>query len=117
MNRTGLPTVKAARVPLRITLVALLVVLVAVGLGATGIAATSLLRNYLLERQDADLYQALHDAQRNPALIDLCLRQPTRRLPAPPTTPASRRTGIPSSCRARPIPTEPSRRWNGRTAR
>src|SRR5881397_42922 len=37
---------RAPRVPLRITLVALMVVLVAVGLGATGITATKLLKDY-----------------------------------------------------------------------
>ena len=45
----------ASRVPLRITLVALLVVLVAVGLAATGAAATSLLRTYLVQQQDTAL--------------------------------------------------------------
>ena len=43
---------RTPRVPLRITLVALLVALVAVGLGATGFAATSLLRGYLIDQQD-----------------------------------------------------------------
>jgi signal transduction histidine kinase len=49
--------VRAPRVPLRITLVALLVVLVAIGLAATGIAATSLLRDYLQNQQDHELEQ------------------------------------------------------------
>ena len=43
------------RVPLRITLVGLLVALVAVGLAATGFAATSLLRDYLTHQQDDEL--------------------------------------------------------------
>jgi two-component system OmpR family sensor kinase len=43
------------RVPLRVTLVALLMALVAVGLVATGSVATSLLRGYLLDQQDAQL--------------------------------------------------------------
>ncbi|RBY97142.1 sensor histidine kinase [Blastococcus sp. TF02-8] len=43
------------RVPLRVTLVALLVALVSVALLATGLAATSLLRGYLTEQQDAQL--------------------------------------------------------------
>jgi signal transduction histidine kinase len=55
----GGTTVRAARrgprVPLRITLVALLVVLLAAALCATGLAATSLLRGYLLQQQDAQL--------------------------------------------------------------
>jgi two-component system OmpR family sensor kinase len=43
------------RVPLRVTLVALLLVLVTVALAATGAVATSLLRNYLAEQQDDQL--------------------------------------------------------------
>ncbi len=43
------------RVPLRVTLVALLLLLVAVGLAATGAAATSLLRDYLQDEQDDEL--------------------------------------------------------------
>jgi two-component system OmpR family sensor kinase len=46
---------RSPRVPLRITLVALLVALVAVGLAATGLAATSLLRDYLTTQQDEEL--------------------------------------------------------------
>jgi two-component system OmpR family sensor kinase len=42
-------------VPLRITLVALLVALVALALMATGFAATSLLRGYLTQQQDDEL--------------------------------------------------------------
>jgi signal transduction histidine kinase len=75
-----------SRVPLRITLVALLVTLVAVGLGATGAAATSLLRNYLVGRQDADLRSALHAAQYDPdlvrGLLDACTSPSRQRLPA-----------------------------------
>jgi signal transduction histidine kinase len=48
-------TSRPPRVPLRITLVALLVALVTVGLAATGLAATSLLRSYLTEQQDDQL--------------------------------------------------------------
>jgi signal transduction histidine kinase len=48
-------TERGPRVPLRITLVALLVALVAVGLAATGLAATSLLRDYLTHQQDDEL--------------------------------------------------------------
>jgi signal transduction histidine kinase len=43
------------RVPLRVTLVALLMALVTVALVATGFVATSLLRGYLLDQQDAQL--------------------------------------------------------------
>jgi len=46
---------RVPRVPLRITLVALLVGLVAVGLAATGFAATSQLRDYLTHEQDEEL--------------------------------------------------------------
>jgi two-component system OmpR family sensor kinase len=44
------------RVPLRVTLVALLVLLVAVGLAATGGAATSLLKDYLQNQRDDELH-------------------------------------------------------------
>jgi two-component system OmpR family sensor kinase len=43
------------RVPLRVTLVALVLVLVAVALATTGGVATSLLRGYLADQQDAQL--------------------------------------------------------------
>ena len=49
------PTARGSRIPLRITLVALLVALVAVALLATGTAATSLLRGYLTQQQDDEL--------------------------------------------------------------
>jgi two-component system OmpR family sensor kinase len=61
-----------SRVPLRITLVALLVALVAVGLIATGFAATSLLRGYLLEQRDAELQAAVRSAEHNPRVLDAC---------------------------------------------
>ncbi len=46
-----------ARVPLRVTLVALLIGLVTVALLATGFAGTSLLRTYLVEQQRDDLQE------------------------------------------------------------
>ncbi|MCA0145922.1 cell wall metabolism sensor histidine kinase WalK [Blastococcus sp. LR1] len=46
---------RGSRFPLRVTLVALVVALVSVALLATGLAATSLLRGYLTEQQDAQL--------------------------------------------------------------
>jgi signal transduction histidine kinase len=61
-----------SRVPLRITLVALLVVLVTVGLLATGYAATDLLRRYLLDQRDADLRAQVNAVAHNPRLDDLC---------------------------------------------
>ena len=54
----GPAPVRGPRVPLRVTLVALLVVLMAVGLAATGFAATSLLKGYLLDQQDGELRTA-----------------------------------------------------------
>jgi two-component system OmpR family sensor kinase len=49
------------RVPLRVTLVALLVALVTVALAATGATATSLLRGYLLDQQDNALVDSIGD--------------------------------------------------------
>ncbi|RBY81902.1 cell wall metabolism sensor histidine kinase WalK [Blastococcus sp. TF02A-26] len=73
------PAPRGPRVPLRVTLVALLVALVAFALLATGFAATSLLRGYLLDQQDEEL-QANIQAQR-PTLVRLCIEpgypQPT----------------------------------------
>src|SRR4051794_5806632 len=64
---------RTPRVPLRITLVALMVVLVAVGLGATGLTATSLLKGYLRDQQDAQLAASVHQLQRDPPFIlDAC---------------------------------------------
>ncbi|MGY1702998.1 sensor histidine kinase [Geodermatophilus sp. SYSU D00697] len=54
------------RIPLRITLVALLVVLVTVALAATGLAATSLLRGYLTGQQDDQLRLSAENVARNP---------------------------------------------------
>ncbi|MGY1811632.1 sensor histidine kinase [Blastococcus sp. SYSU D00820] len=71
------------RVPLRITLVALLVVLVAVALTATGFAATKLLRGYLEGQQDQQLVEALQDAARSGAVLQSCVDGGTRRLPVP----------------------------------
>jgi signal transduction histidine kinase len=68
------PTVRGPRIPLRITLVGLLVALVAVGLLATGWAATSLLKGYLLGQQDAQLraqVRAVHDDPLN--VLSACL--------------------------------------------
>ena len=62
-----------ARVPLRVTLVALLVALVAFALLATGFAATSLLRGYLLDQQDDELRATVENNQR-PELIRACLQ-------------------------------------------
>jgi two-component system OmpR family sensor kinase len=69
------PAVRArrgSRVPLRITLVALLVALVAVALIATGFAATSLLKGYLLDQRDAELRSAVRGSERDPRVSDAC---------------------------------------------
>jgi signal transduction histidine kinase len=57
---------RGPRVPLRVTLVALLVALVAVGLTATGVAATSLLRSYLTHQQDDQLRATAASFAENP---------------------------------------------------
>jgi signal transduction histidine kinase len=67
------PPRTGSRVPLRITLVALLVALVAVGLVATGFAATSLLRNYLLHQRDTELQTALQASDQDPrGVLEAC---------------------------------------------
>ena len=71
------------QVPLRITLVALLVGLVAVALLATGTAATSLLRGYLQSQQDAELRSVLSSAQRSSQVLATCAAPPDRLLPSP----------------------------------
>jgi signal transduction histidine kinase len=65
-KRTG------SRIPLRITLVGLLVALVAVGLLVTGFAATSMLRNYLLHQRDDELRTALQTSVHDPRVSEAC---------------------------------------------
>ncbi|MDQ3503201.1 MAG: two-component sensor histidine kinase, partial [Actinomycetota bacterium] len=60
MNSLGL-----GRLPLRVRLVAGLVVLVAVGLLVAGLAATSALRGYQLDRVDAQLAESVRPALRD----------------------------------------------------
>jgi two-component system OmpR family sensor kinase len=72
---------RAPRIPLRITLVVLMALLVAVGLGATGLTATSLLRDYLTEQQDAALTYALRSAQQRPEILQACLQGQSQRAP------------------------------------
>jgi signal transduction histidine kinase len=62
-----------SQVPLRITLVALLVALVAVGLLATGFAATSLLHGYLLDQRDAELRTAVRTTEHDPRVMEACV--------------------------------------------
>ena len=66
------PPRTGSRVPLRITLVALLVALVAVGLLVTGFAATSMLRSYLLHQRDAELRTALQASGHDPRVPEAC---------------------------------------------
>ena len=100
----------APRVPLRITLVALLVALVAVGLLATGFAATSLLRGYLLDQRDAELRAAVRGRRARPAVLGR-LRRPGSTSSCPgavvPTRciAARRRTTVVGRSRARRTPT------------
>ena len=68
MTRDGRPAGLLDRVPLRVTLVAALVVLVAVGLVATGAVVTTSIRGYLVDQVDRDLVQT---AQREPRPEDL----------------------------------------------
>jgi two-component system OmpR family sensor kinase len=69
------------RVPLRITLVALLVGLVTVALVATGSAATSLLSGFLLDQQDQSLRSQVEDMRADPASLQRLCGQPRLRLP------------------------------------
>jgi two-component system OmpR family sensor kinase len=76
------PAARGPRVPLRVTLVALLVVLVTVALSATGFAATSLLRGYLLDQQDRQLVDAMRDvAAEDPSYLAGVCSQPSIAIP------------------------------------
>ncbi len=67
------PTMHPQRVPLRITLVALLVLLVTVALAATGYVATSQLREYLIGQQRAELQDQVQSLQEQTAeTLQLC---------------------------------------------
>jgi two-component system OmpR family sensor kinase len=65
------PALTATRVPLRVTLVAVLVALVAVALTATGFVATSMLRGYLLQEQDREVRASVRYALEDPRLMNL----------------------------------------------
>ena len=104
---TAVPRLRGQRAPLRVTLVALVVALVAVALLVTGYVSTSLLRGYLTEQQDAQLRTVADELATDPgSALGLCslssLRFPTgnylacvftdgspARVFRPPTTPAS----------------------------
>jgi signal transduction histidine kinase len=68
-------------VPLRITLVALLVALMAVALSATGFAATSLLTRYLQEQRDTELRDTVRAFEQERGVLQACLAEPP--YPAP----------------------------------
>jgi signal transduction histidine kinase len=70
------PTTSGPRIPLRVTLVALLVALVAVALAATGATATSLLKQYLQDQSDAELRDTVHATARRAGLLEVCLAEP-----------------------------------------
>lgn len=86
MTAAGTPLVPpgttGSRVPLRITLVALLVGLVTLALLATGFATSSLLRDYLQTEQDDELRTAAANAQYDVQQLNACIqrqyRQPSR---------------------------------------
>jgi signal transduction histidine kinase len=77
------PVRVGTRVPLRITLVALLLALVAVGLSATGLAATSLLKQYLQEQRDTELHATVRDFLRTPGILEWCQAEPGYPQPSP----------------------------------
>jgi signal transduction histidine kinase len=64
---------RGPRVPLRVTLVALMVVLLSAALLATGFATTSLLSDYLQQQQDDELTATVTNNQR-PQLVTACLQ-------------------------------------------
>jgi signal transduction histidine kinase len=70
------------RIPLRITLVALLVALVAVALAATGVTATSLLKQYLQDQSDTELRATVKAFVRTPGLLEACIAEPNYAQPS-----------------------------------
>jgi two-component system OmpR family sensor kinase len=70
-------------VPLRYTLVALLVALVTVALVASGFMATRLLGGYLLQQEDAQLRSAIQDVTRDPTRILAACFNRDPQFPAP----------------------------------
>ena len=67
------PVVSGPRVPLRVTLVALLLVLLSLALLATGFATTSLLRTYLQEERDDELRATVRNNLRA-EVVGACLQ-------------------------------------------
>ena len=73
---------RGPRVPLRVTLVALLVVLVTLALTVTGVASTSLLRGYLLGQQDQQLDNTIRQLDQQPASVLRACATQALRLPS-----------------------------------
>ena len=84
MTRTPLrPGPHGTRLPLRITLVALIVALVGLALTATGIVATHVLQGYLAGQQEDELREVLDDYGRDPTVVDACRTGVDLALPGP----------------------------------
>ncbi|WP_369256047.1 sensor histidine kinase [Geodermatophilus amargosae] len=71
------------RVPLRITLVAVLLVLVTLALVATGVTATSLLKRYLVAQLDQQLEDSVRGMRNSEAVRAICYRGAGQRLVDP----------------------------------
>ncbi len=76
------PGPRGTRLPLRITLVALIVALVGVALTATGLAATRMLHGYLAEQQADELRQAVDDYGNDPTVLNACVNGVDRPTPS-----------------------------------
>ncbi|SET83424.1 sensor histidine kinase [Geodermatophilus poikilotrophus] len=70
------------RLPLRITLVALIVTLVGVALTATGFATTRVLKDYLAGQQEDELQQVVDDYANDPTVQAACLNGVDRPTPS-----------------------------------
>jgi signal transduction histidine kinase len=71
MTSPSAPVVRGPRVPLRVTIVALMVALLSLALLATGLATTSLLRDYLIDQQDDTLRSVV--GNKDPEVFQACL--------------------------------------------
>ena len=81
MTATSTPPVRTSpgpRIPLRITLIALLVGLVTLALLATGFATSALLKGYLQSEQDAQLLTAAEDARHDIRQLEACIAREYR---------------------------------------
>ncbi|SDN95112.1 cell wall metabolism sensor histidine kinase WalK [Geodermatophilus sp. DSM 45219] len=77
------PGPRGTRLPLRITLVVLIVALVGLALTATGIVATHVLQGYLAGQQEDELREVLDDYGRDPTVIEACRTGVDLVLPGP----------------------------------